>query len=542
MQMKKRAFIFLFVLVAIAFIYMPHQAQAVQQTDSCAKYNSNSCPSPQCQVQTTPSKKYCFWIICFPVSSSQKNCVTNLNSQGNNNDCSSNNGQNTLSDSKPTFSAEFFYEGVKTEGWKFSKIGSDARIFYPVLSSVTSNPPRTESITPNLEASNGDCKYYSFSYERPQQTLTYNLPAQSTTPTTVNGKPVCKYSMNPLISGQSKISLLAGQPIKDLSQICSELQKGKPLSTSSGPLLPAASPELSPQSCPSTEKCDVSIPKGSKQYFGFVATEGECGLEVKADNGGQAIRQDDIKQKGEQAVKDCEPKNEKKCGNGKIDVEEECDEGSNNGKGFCTEECQAELFSYCKKSLPPEIIFCKECLNYKNRFGINKDKKNNVGCSFIENNKLIFKPNGANCDLWPAGGAKPGAWDSTLQNSAFGICNNGLCVHDSNALTNGKTCSCNCNGRKIGWNEYCKETDELCAKQQGKISSLNKNICELNSKLVCNNKNGVERDINLARKNCEDAGKLFYSKVITKSIWAPPFIDIVHTECVCIDKPTECKK
>ncbi len=312
--MKKGAFIFLFVLVAVVFVYMPHQAQSVQQTDSCAKYNSNSCLSPQCQVQTTPAKRYCFWKICFPIFSSQKNCAVNPTSQGNNNDCSSNNGQNTLSDSKPASQAEFYYGGVKTEGWKFSKVGNEIRIFYPVLSSIASNPPRTESITPNLEASNGNCKYYSFSYERPRQTLTYNLPAQSTTPTTVNGKPVCKYSMTPLTNGQSKISLLAGQPIKDLSQICPELQKGKPLSTSSGPLLPAASPQLAPQTCPSIEKCDVLIPKGSKQYFGFATTDGgKCGLAIKADNAGQAIQQGDLKNKAAQAVKDCTPKEEKKC-------------------------------------------------------------------------------------------------------------------------------------------------------------------------------------------------------------------------------------
>jgi len=525
-EMKKRPFILIFILIVFALVYSPSQAQSAQQSDPCGKYNSNSCPSQQCQVQTTPSKSKCFWFICLPKLTSQKKvCVTNPNSQNENKDCFSNNDPNVLTEAKPTSPADLFYEGVKTQNWKFSKIGNNIRIFYPVFSSIASNPPTTQSITPELVASNGNCKYYSFQYQRPKQTITYDLSPYSSTPTTVNGELECYYNnFDPLSSGPSRISLIPGD--QRLAQICPWIKRGTPPTPQTPqPTPPAASPELSPmtqQTC-KPAPCPVTFPQGPEQDFGFKVEQDSCGnKKITPDNNGQSIAQGDIKQKGEQAVKDCED----------------------------TEMPPLMDFpSYCKKSKPPEIIFCKECIDYKNKFG--KNSEDEFSCSKIEGGKVTLEPDGKDCKLWQNGGARPGKWDDDTYNSAWGICKNGACTHSTNTLPSGKTCSCNCNGKQIGWDEYCPSGDFICAKKTGKISGLNGNICQSWPELVCNtfvDENGKEikdengdqiRSIEKAKEICSN-NKLFYTRIIIKTFLKAP-TGIKKVECFCVGKPIECK-
>ncbi len=498
--MKREVFILLFIIFASVIFYVPQPVQSAE--GDCSSYAAASCPSPQCKLQTKSSSG----ISCQRGGKAKQICVVNPDSE--NSDCFQS-GSGVLSSSNPSTPAGFVYENTKTDNWEFELIGDNVRISYPTLSLSTN--PGSGAINAEMEASEGDCAYYSFSYQRPAQTVTYQLPAQSSTPQNVNGQSLCVYSLTPVTSGSNRISLLAGKPLQSLDQVCPTLQRGKPITPTGPPVEPQASPELSPPNCPSSEECKVATPIGPLQYFGFTAKKDACGkTQLTPDNNGAPISQAQLADKKNAAMANCAQK----------------------------EETPQSLPAYCKKSSPPEIIYCKECTEYKNKFG--KDSNDGFACSKLSGGVSTSQNDGKDCKLWQSGGASPGKWDDDTYNSAWGVCKNGMCVHSNSALPSGKSCSCNCNGKQMGWNEYCKSGDFVCAKKPGKISGLSNNICQSWKELVCANNQGAMRDSDYARKQCESQGNLFYSKVTTKSVLGVP-TGIKKVECFCVNKPKECK-
>ncbi len=316
--MKKSYFVILFIIILFSLIYSP-SSQSASSVDPCGKYSKSNCPASSCKLETkTTSKSGC------SKSSPTQTCVTNPATPDNqeNKNCFPNGEEGVVSSSKPSSPSEFIYEDRKTDNWKFELIGGNIRIAYPTLSN--SNNPGSGVINAKVEAKNGNCEYLSFTYQRPAQTLTYQLPAASIIPQNVNGKPICIYSITPANTGGNRISLLAGKPLQSLDQICPELQRGKSLPDTSNPSgFPDSStppsnqpvgPQASPQACPSWEECKVTTPQGQSQTFGFKIETDSCGKKkITPDNHGTPISQDQAQKNAQEAIKDCTTKVEEKC-------------------------------------------------------------------------------------------------------------------------------------------------------------------------------------------------------------------------------------
>ncbi len=370
--MKKSTFTILFVLIIFSLFYTPNSYSA-QDSSSCSKYTSSNCPSSQCELKSsTVSKPGC------KTSKTVQTCVqsTNPNNQNPNEECPYD--QNTLSDKNKRVSANFNYEGKITSGWEFGLNGNNLVLYHPVIYS-TQSPPNMESVQVNEIYSNGNCKYYSFNYQRPSQTLTYNLPSQSSTPQNINGELSCLYNKYSIREGPSRISLIPGNPVTNIDQVCPELKKLP------SPVInpPSASPPLSPPSCPPNTLCTVQVQKGPEESHGFIVKTTDCGQEVIMDNSGSPIQEDLLQNNAIVALSSCSDDQnptqntaQNKCGNGIVDEGEECDEKEKNGKSFCSSECKIEEGWTCYQNDVKKV----ECFQIK-KYG---NCANGKGCTVEE--------------------------------------------------------------------------------------------------------------------------------------------------------------
>ena len=243
------------------------------------------------------------------------------------------------------------------------------------------------------------------------------------------------------------------------------------------------------------------------------------------------------------------------CGNGIIDEGEECDDGNKENEDGCDNNCKVKIPDYCLTggNNPPGIIFYPACLEFKNKFGLNKTDPSEYDCQNIVNEQIAKKQNGADCRYYANGGRYP---EKPLDddNWVWGICFNGICGQEKitlNILKNRDNtyCSCQCydaNAKtySVGWNDFCKFTDTdgvftkvgepnseaMCIKKSGKISAMSgKNICNINENVVCNDKSDVYKKLNpkIAKSRCEaNQNKIFYSE----------FSIMSGTKCLCVNK------
>lgn len=216
------------------------------------------------------------------------------------------------------------------------------------------------------------------------------------------------------------------------------------------------------------------------------------------------------------------------CGDGKMEGDEECDQGQTNGigkDGWCTKECKAVLPSYCtnSKNQPFGAIVYPECLAYKNRFeklkispkdkdylyqctnvDVNPDKKRSI--SLLTCHYYGSVVNDLN-DPWED------------YNSAWGLCSGNICRFDKDMVfPQGTWCECICGSEKIGLGEYCESEGAVCAKNSGRLEANKGNRCELQPNGKC--MQGVQEDLGRvgdrvygdivkAQKDCESQGKIF---------------------------------
>ncbi len=436
------------------------------------------------------------------------------------------------------------------------------------------------------------CEFWTFSFQRNSGALNYNLPLDREE-TDAEGRKTCYYKLTN--QAVSEIVSLGGGAVSQ-SNICPELVNGRTQTEGS--------------ECAATAACTVNIKAGEKETFALGVEKDYCGKEFVYEVGnGNSILGSDMDAKAKEFVADCqngkgsEAAQDKglmttpvfdgggsgtgtppagggqqqntgaSCGCNDVNqnqpIQDPCAKTSVLGKlgGKADPQCE-KLPDYCKSTgnNPPGIIFCKECLEFKNRYGWDKTNNNEQDCSASDSN-------GKDCKYYTPGGLYPDKpFDSG--NWVYGICKNGVCGHDVSALKPGQYCSCECYfdsdppeyydeqrvavKRNVGLNEYCQYSDtdciglmckkekgeagtaSLCIKKEGPISKLNGNICQDPDKTrgaLCNSKSGsfAGMDPKVAATNCEAQGKLFYVETF---ITAGLSLD---NKCNCVTKPKQCK-
>ncbi len=462
--MKKSTFTILFVLIIFSLFYTPNSYSA-QDSSSCSKYTSSNCPSSQCELKSsTVSKPGC------KTSKTVQTCVqsTNPNNQNPNEECPYD--QNTLSDKNKRVSANFNYEGKITSGWEFGLNGNEVAMYRPVIYS-TQSPPNMEPVQVNEISSNGNCKYYSFIFQRPQQTLTYNLPSQSSTPQNINGELSCLYNKYSIREGPSRISLIPGNPVTNIDQVCPELKK----LPSQDPIPPpSASPPLSPPSCPPNSPCTVQVQKGPEEAHGFIVETTDCGQEVKMDNGGAPIIKDLLLNNAIVALSSCSDNQNpeqntenNKCGNGIVDEGEDCDDTDNDATDGCDKCKKTQCSKTCKSYDGKNSICCgqeEDCASSK--WG----DKSKVWCA--QNPAKFSCPSGtAKCTLGGIGdgiACCPSGWSCKTYKSPLGGYGASWCSPDSKSICESPKSKL-CNGENGGaeGDNYCCMPEQQCASKGG---------------------------------------------------------------------------
>ena len=266
--MKRVHFVILFFLVSFVFLYSDSSiAEQVQQapaaTQPCEQSTPGACPSPQCKVSTRE-------IIKTGVGCQRKEqvsvCEANPDFSGGY--CYPENTMGLLNSPNSEIGAEFKYENIETN-WKMDIINKRPSLIR--IKKLSGDRVSDSSLfLAKYPGSDEHCEVYFFQFERKGGVLSYDLPF-SRTETGDDGGKVCIYAITSEIA--NNISSLGGVSTS-LSQVCPDLQHGRNLSNSSA-------------SCPTTERCEITINQGETSYYGLTNDKDACGRFIvgKLNNG-----------------------------------------------------------------------------------------------------------------------------------------------------------------------------------------------------------------------------------------------------------------
>ncbi len=286
--MKRGHFIILFLLIAFVFVYSDSSlAEQVRPTpdSACSRFNTGNCPPDKCKIITGEITET--FIGCTNKKTVQS-CVENSGGDF----CYPENTPNLFDlRNPPNVKVDLKYEGVSTAGYWELNIASRQLNVKKLSGNKVVNAPLSLEESP---LSTEKCKVYTFDFKREGGVLSLDMP-KSREMSLRDGTRLClyvptKYMLEELVS-------LGGVPTS-LSQICPDLQAGRPLEN---PGLP----------CPETARCDITVNQGEPASYGLTYDKDNCGKVVVGKlNDGNPIPSGD-NSFAESFVRSCSEKYEK---------------------------------------------------------------------------------------------------------------------------------------------------------------------------------------------------------------------------------------
>ncbi len=317
--MKRGISILVLIGISLALLYVP-QSDTTPLGLSCTKKPTTQQPTTQPTTQQTSG-------FCFPRET-----------------------QDIILATIPTqeVPVDYYYEDIRTLGWRFNVNGEGAQITGPELK-ILSKTIKLPLWAIEASGSNQNCKYYSFLYQRQTQTFDFELPFTQNELFDYDGdgrdENICYYSVEPISRDLLEIAALSGQLDMDLNNPCPEI-RGKPLGIN--------------EPCPQTQQCTVEIPRGEIQYFGFTFEKDVCGNRlVLADNNGRQITNTELRNYADTFLSTCKQKYavtqpqqpQQTCGNKVSEGTEECDTTDFGQFGDGIDKCKEYNPTYLAGSL-----------------------------------------------------------------------------------------------------------------------------------------------------------------------------------------------
>jgi len=187
-----------------------------------------------------------------------------------------------------------------------------------------------EPLITTKSSSSQHCSFYSFNYHKPRIEFTYDAPLVSQLSYYDPNANIwhCKYATLDLLSLPPGV---IG---------CDELRE---------PVRPIAKRVIQ---CPLTYTCTL-ISNPVNEIFGYGIEKDDCSnKQIWFVNNARPISNSDLNVIANNFIRECSQNYQDLCGNGKIDLGEECDDGNKNDGDGCNKECKREN-PICNGIIPP---------------------------------------------------------------------------------------------------------------------------------------------------------------------------------------------